>query len=80
MNVSFAVLEYGSIAVYVTVVLPIEKADPELWLDVIVTDPELSLAVGSDHDTTAFGEPTSVLWTISDDMLEIIGTSSSGKS
>ena len=77
MNVAFAELEEASTAVYVTMVSPIEKVDPELWLDVKFTLPELSLVVGSDHVTTAVDEPTSVLWTISDGILLITGISSS---
>ena len=75
MNVAFAELKDKSTAVYVTIVSPIEKVDPELWLDVKFTEPELSLAVGSDHVTTAVDEPTSVLWTISEGMLLIVGFS-----
>ena len=48
-------------------------------LDVIVTEPELSLAVGSDHVTAAVDEPSSVLWTISDGTPENDGLSSSAK-
>ena len=74
-----AELEEASTAVYVTIVSPIEKVDPELWLDVKLTEPELSLAVGSDHVTTAVDEATSVLWDISDGIPDIVGVSSSVK-
>ena len=77
VNVTFAELDEASTAVYVTIVSPIEKVDPELWLDVKFTEPELSLAVGSDHVTTAVDEPTSVLWIISDGIPLIAGISSS---
>ena len=77
MNVAFAELEEASTAVYVTMVSPIEKVDPELWLDVKFTLPELSLVVGSDHVTIAVAEPTSVLWTLSDGIPLITGISTS---
>ena len=76
-NVAFAELDEVSTAVYVTIVSPIEKVDPEVWLDVKFTEPELSLAVGSDHVTTAVDEPTSVLWIISDGIALTTGISSS---
>ena len=68
-------LDASSVAVYVTVVVPISKVDPGLWLEVSVTISELSVAVGSVHVTSADAEPTSVLTVILDGIFEIVGSS-----
>ena len=77
VNVSVIILEEGSTAVYVIVVVPSSKVSPGLWLDVNVTVPELSLAVGSVHVTIAFDKPPSVFWVISDGIPAIVGSSGS---
>ena len=64
-----------SVAVNITVEIPIVKASPELWLDVRVTTPELSLAVGDVQVTTAVEEPLSVSWVTSMGILDIDGFS-----
>ena len=68
-------LPAASVAVNVTVVTPIENGSPELWLDVTVTTPELSLAVGDVQVTTAVAEPLSVSWVTSTGVLDIDGFS-----
>ena len=50
-----------SVAVYVTLVLPMGKASPESMLDDRVTEPELSEAVGSVQVTIAVATPVSVV-------------------
>ena len=56
-NDSVASFEYGSAAVYVTVVVPILNESPGLWVDVRdATVPELSIAVGGVQDTVAVFE------------------------
>ncbi len=65
----------ASVAVYVTVVSPTGNESPELWLDVNVTDPELSLNEGSVHDTVAVFNPGSVLWYKFSGILEMTGSS-----
>ena len=77
VNVLVTALKEESVAVYVTVVVPIAKASPGLWLDVSVTSPELSSAVGSVHVTTAFDEPLSVFCVTSAGMPEMVGSSES---
>ena len=72
--------EEASATEYVTTVLPMEKADPEDALDVSVAEPELSLAVGSSHDTTAVAKPVPVLTVVSDGIADMVGTSLSVKS
>ena len=79
VKVAVTELEESSTAVYVTTVSPIEKYDPELWLDVNVSEPELSLAVGSLHVTTAFAEALSVLTFIFDGIPVMVGFSLSVK-
>ena len=54
---------------------PIVKVSPGLWLDVIVTTPELSLAVGGVHVTTAVDKPSSVVWVTSAGVPIITGSS-----
>ena len=68
-----------SIAVYVTVVAPIEKSSPELWSDDSVTMPELSEAVGSVHVAVPVIAPMSVstVWSLGHPL--IIGSSLSVK-
>ena len=56
-------------------VTPRGKLSPGLWLDVNVTKPELSLAVGGDHVTTAVATPPSVGWVLSTGVPEITGSS-----
>ncbi len=48
---------------------------PLEWLDTNVTEPELSVAVGSFQVTTAVAEFVSVFWTISLGKLDIDGFS-----
>ena len=79
MNEYVIRLESESTAVYVTVVTPREKVSPGLWLDVRVTTPELSLAVGNVHVTTAVTTPPSVDWIISAGIPRMTGSSSSKK-
>ena len=64
-----------SIAVYVTVVSPIEKPSPELWSDDSVTMPELSEAVGSVHVAVPVIAPMSVstVWSLGHPL--IVGSS-----
>ena len=50
-----------SVAVYVTLVLPMGKASPESMLDDRVTEPELSEAVGGVQVTIAVATPVSVV-------------------
>ena len=50
-----------SVAVYVTVVVPIGKASPALCVEDRVTEPELSEAVGLDQLTVPVASPLSVL-------------------
>ena len=50
-----------SVAVYVTVVIPIGNSVPELLLPDSETEPELSDAVGSVQLTVAVATPLSVL-------------------
>ena len=68
-----------SIAVYVTVVSPIEKSSPELWSDDSVTMPELSEAVGSVHVAVPVIAPMSVstVWSLGHPL--IVGSSLSVK-
>ena len=68
-------LDASSVAVYVTVVVPISKVDPGLWLEVSVTIPELSVAVGSVQVTSADAKPSSVLTVILVGIFEIVGSS-----
>ena len=75
VNVSVTMLDASSVAVYVTTVEPMAKAEPGLWLDVSVTTPELSEDVGSVHVTTAVDKPLSVFWVILDGVLAIAGSS-----
>ena len=49
------------------------KSESELWLDVIVTTPESSFALGSVHVTVAVAKLLSVSWVISFGMPEITG-------
>ena len=73
MNEDVAILPEGSVAVYVTTVLPIGKETLGSWLDVNVTESELSFAVGSIHDIMAVAWFVSVTWVILDGRLEITG-------
>ena len=75
VNELVSILASGSTAVYVTVVSPMEKVSPELWLAVSVTIPELSLAVGGVQVTTAVATPESVDWVMSEGVLEMTGFS-----
>ena len=50
-----------SVAVYVTLVLPMGKESPESMFEESVTEPELSEAVGSVHVTVAVATPLSVV-------------------
>ena len=59
---SNTIFEPSSTAVYVTIVTPIGNVSPETWLDVRVTEPELSLAIGCVQSTTAVGSSGSVSW------------------
>ena len=70
-----ASLEYGSTAVYVTVVSPMGKESPGLWLEDSVTKSELSLAVGASQDTMAVSEPGSVDCSIFGGVPDMIGFS-----
>jgi hypothetical protein len=53
VNVQVAVLFLASFAVYVTVVVPNGKAAPELYVLVTEGVPQLSVAVGSVHETVS---------------------------
>ena len=66
-----------SVAVYVTVVVPIEKESPESWVDDKLAEPELSVAVGAVHVTEPVESPLSVLadWSLGQPLID--GDSSS---
>ena len=66
------VLPEGSVAVYVTVVVPLVKVAPGLWLLVSVAL-QLSCAVGSVHVTAALQLPASMDWVMSVGMPTISG-------
>ena len=66
-----------SVAVYVTVVVPMEKLSPGLSVEFSVTEPELSEAVGGVHFTTAVWFPASVLTTVSLGQLLMVGSATS---
>ena len=66
------VLPEGSVAVYVTVVGPLVKVAPGLWLLVSVAL-QLSCAVGSVHVTAALQLPASMDWVMSVGMPTISG-------
>ena len=70
------VLPEGSVAVYVTVVVPTEKVSPEPWEDVIVEE-QLSESVGSVQVTTALQSPASLVWVMFEGMPEMAGASTS---
>ena len=74
---SVAVLPLGSVAVKVTVVVPIGKFDPLEESDVSVTTPELSEAVGSVQVTAAVATLASVVVVTADGVPVIVGFSSS---
>ena len=59
---------------------PIGKISPDTWLDVKVTEPELSLAVGCVQFTTAVAKPESVSWVIFAGKLDKTGFSLSVQS
>ena len=75
VNDEVAAFEYESVAVYLTTVSPIGKVSPGSWFDVSVTEPELSLAVGGIHVTTAVDKVSSVFCSISDTVSEMTGIS-----
>ena len=75
VNPTITLLLEGSTAVYVTGVTPIGKESPGWLLDVSVTKPELSLAVGDIHITVAVDRFVSVLCFIFEGWLEITGSS-----
>ena len=75
VNDVITALESGSVAVYLTRVSPIGKVSPGSWFDVSVTEPELSLAVGGVHVTTAVAKVSSVFCSISDSVSEMTGIS-----
>ena len=77
MNESVTILEAASTAVNVTMVTPRRNVSPGLWLDVIVTIPELSLTVGGFHVTAVVVTPLSVGCVISAGVPEMSGYSSS---
>ena len=60
VNVQLELLPQASVAVEVTVVVPIAKEDPDAGEFTIVTVPQLSVAVGVKF-TTAVQEPTGVV-------------------
>ena len=64
-----------SVAVYVTVVLPMGKSAPESKSEDSVTEPELSEAVGSVHVTVAVATPLSVVTSWDGGQPEIVGFS-----
>ena len=70
------VLPEGSVAVYVTVVVPTAKVSPEPWEDVIVEE-QLSESVGSVQVTTALQSPASLVWLMFEGMPEMAGASTS---
>ena len=73
-----AELETASVNVYVTIVGPIAKVEPETWVVVMATGGfRLSVALGSVHVTVAVGEVGSVAWFISVGQPLIIGGSNS---
>ena len=75
VNEDIAAFESGSVTLYLTTVSPIGKVSPGSWFDVSVTEPELSLAVGDVHVTTAVGKVASVFCSISDGVSEMTGVS-----
>ena len=76
---SVASLEYGSVAVYVTRVVPIVNVFPGLCVDVSVTWPELSLAVGGVQVTAAVFEFKPAFSVVVEGMPDITGISASVK-
>ncbi len=70
-------LPWMSVAVQVTVVTPISKKFPEEELQVTISIPQLSEAVGSVQVTTAPQTPGSLVWVMSAGMPLIVGASSS---
>src|SRR5690606_26260694 len=74
-NEHVAVLPAPSVAVYVTVVVPIGKTSPGSCVLVNVVPVQLSVNVGAVHVTTASHELASVLTVISVGQFAITGTS-----
>ena len=70
-------LPAASMAVYVTVVVPTAKASPIWWVDVKLSTPQLSLAVGAVQLTTALHAPASAVWVMLAGIPEMTGTSTS---
>ena len=64
-----------SVAVYVTLVLPMGKSAPESTSEDSVTEPELSEAVGSVQVTVAVATPLSVVTAWDGGQPEIVGFS-----
>ena len=78
VNVADSLFPFVSVAVKVTVVIPIGNVSTELKFEDIVTGPpELSVADGCCQDTTAVGSSGSVLTTILSGMSVKDGFSSS---
>ena len=73
VNWQNATLPLPSVAVYVTTELPIGKLSPGLALDVTVTTPELSEAVGAVHEMRVSAVPDGTCAEMSDGQLEKTG-------
>ena len=74
-NSQVSVFPGASAAVYVTRVVPMVKVSPLVLSAVSVTDPELSVAVGSDQVAGALSCPAVVLTMMSAGQLVITGLS-----
>jgi hypothetical protein len=64
VKLQLAVLPEASVAVQVTVVVPIGKHDPETGLQTKVTPGQLSLTVGFGKLTTWQGDDMHVFWLV----------------